>query len=57
MTEEHLVFTETERALDRLNMVLRARHSLVVDEVRKIAAAIRELSKVIRSKQRKETRP
>lgn len=51
MTEEHLVFTETERALDRLNMVLRARHLLMVAEVRKVAAAIRELAKVIQNKQ------
>lgn len=57
MTEEHLVFTETERTLDRFNMVLRARHSLMVDEVRKVAAAIHELAEAIQNKQRKETRP
>ena len=47
MTEEHLVFTETERTLDRFNMVLRARHSLMVDEVRKVTAAIHELAEAI----------
>ncbi len=47
MTEEHLVFTETERALDRFNTVLRASHHLMVDEVRKVAGAIRELAKAI----------
>lgn len=47
MTEEHLVFTETERAMDRLNQVLRARHHLMMDEVRKVAAAIRELTEAI----------
>ena len=57
MTEEHLVFTETERTLDRLNMVLRARHSLMVDEVRKVTAAIHELAEAIQNKQRKEPRP
>ena len=43
---DHLEFTETEQALDRLNQVLRARHHLMVDEVRKVAAAIHELIKM-----------
>ena len=50
MTNDGIHYTETERAIDRFNQQSRARHLLMVIEVRKVATAIRKLAKVIQSR-------